>query len=255
MARTQPREQRLLVAARYREATHDWPEAIATYRTLWDLFYDNPEYGLRLANAQIGAGKPRDAVATIAVLRARADKKISDPRTDLQEAFADGLQSDTAGKLALASRAADAAMRLTARQLAAEAYLQKGDALYGMSRNDDALEAYRSAEAIHRQLGNQFGMASVLLHSAGRETAAWSVPAELRLARHDTVHARQAIARGHQAFAEAHEFQARMQYRLTAARAARSRAGLRALVVELESKNWSALAAEARRALAGFTKG
>lgn len=47
--------------------------------------------------------------------------------------------------------------------LEAKAYQHKGDALFGLDKNEDALAAFQSAEAIHWKLGNTFGIASVLL--------------------------------------------------------------------------------------------
>jgi TolB-like protein len=41
-----PREQRLLMEARYYAAIHEWDKAIDLYRTLFNFFPDNPDYGL-----------------------------------------------------------------------------------------------------------------------------------------------------------------------------------------------------------------
>jgi hypothetical protein len=83
------------------------------------------------------------------------------------------------------------------------------------------------------------------------------VLAESYLAQRKAGQARSAIQRGHEAYLATHEFQARMKYRLvsalvTAAAGDRTRAAqeLRTLLAELESKNWSQLASEARQALA-----
>src|SRR5690348_14223467 len=51
------KEQGLLVQGGYRETTREWDKAIEAYRYLAVLYPDNPEYGLRLARAQIAAGK------------------------------------------------------------------------------------------------------------------------------------------------------------------------------------------------------
>ncbi len=95
------------------------------------------------------------------------------------------------------------------------------------------------------------------LKASAREAAAYAVVAECYLAQHKVKQASAAIERGRPLFLETHEFQARAKYRLAAARvhaAAGDRAGasqeLRALLGELESKNWSQLASETRRALA-----
>ncbi|MDX1583506.1 MAG: protein kinase, partial [Thermoanaerobaculia bacterium] len=63
-----PREERLLIEARYHEAASQWDEAIATYRRLRGIAPDNIEYGLSLARAQANAGDAQ-ALETIDELR------------------------------------------------------------------------------------------------------------------------------------------------------------------------------------------
>ena len=74
--------------------------AIEIYQTLFRFFPDNLEYGLRLANAQISSGAPKDALATIAAIL-RKSERASDPRIDLAEAAAAenrlGLQAHAGG--------------------------------------------------------------------------------------------------------------------------------------------------------------
>ncbi len=158
-----PREQRLLIEARYHAAEHDWPRAIANYRSLWDLFSDNPDYGLLLARAQYAAGKPKEALATIAALRRRMEASVADPRIDLTEARTAALQSDFQTMLRAASAAAMTAQRLNARTLMAEAEQVRGDAFYNIDRLDEAMASYRSSEQLDRELGDDFGLASILL--------------------------------------------------------------------------------------------
>jgi serine/threonine protein kinase/tetratricopeptide (TPR) repeat protein len=162
-----PREQRLSIEANYHEALHDWLPAISTCRTLWDLFPDNPEYGLRLARVQDLGGAPKDALATLTVLRTRPGSGQADTGIDLEEAQAALHQSDHARELAAAQRAYRSASRLNARLLMAVALQEQGDALYGLERNEEALAPYRAADLIYRDLGNDFGVASIL-HREGR---------------------------------------------------------------------------------------
>jgi serine/threonine protein kinase len=157
------REDRLLVTARYHETSNEWSQAAADYHALWDLFNDNPEYGLKLARSQSEAGKPADALATLQTLRAMPGGNAGDPRIDLEESYAAGIQSDYNRKLAASTRAYNTAARMNARVLAADASLDQGDALYGLSRLDDSLAAYRVAEATSRDLGDTFGMANIIL--------------------------------------------------------------------------------------------
>jgi hypothetical protein len=83
------------------------------------------------------------------------------------------------------------------------------------------------------------------------------VLAECYLAQHQPGQARRAIQRGHESFVATHEFLARMRYRLVASKStaaagyrARATQEMRALLAELESKDWSLLASETRQALA-----
>ena len=83
-----PREQSLSVEARYYVTARDWDRATDLYRTLFGFFPDNLDYGLRLTEAQVEAGKLDDSQATIQALRKLPPPSGEDPRIDLQEATA-----------------------------------------------------------------------------------------------------------------------------------------------------------------------
>lgn len=57
------REERLSVEARYRETAGEWNKAVEIYRGLFAFVPDNLEYGLRLANGQVAAGRGNGLVA------------------------------------------------------------------------------------------------------------------------------------------------------------------------------------------------
>ena len=57
-------EERLRVEGQYHEVSHEWDKAVETYRSLYQASPDNLDYGLSLANAQISAGKVKDALET-----------------------------------------------------------------------------------------------------------------------------------------------------------------------------------------------
>jgi eukaryotic-like serine/threonine-protein kinase len=78
-----PREQRLLIEARYREASGDWAKATDIYRALFEFFPDNLDYGLALADDQVNAGNAKEAVNTVAALRNLPASLSNDPRIDL----------------------------------------------------------------------------------------------------------------------------------------------------------------------------
>ncbi|MGA9413415.1 MAG: serine/threonine-protein kinase, partial [Terriglobales bacterium] len=77
------REDRLLIEARYREASKEWDNAADSYRTLFGFFSDNLEYGLLLARAQTRGGKGKEALATVESLRRLPPPVGNDARIDL----------------------------------------------------------------------------------------------------------------------------------------------------------------------------
>jgi len=80
-----PPEIGLEIQGRYRESANDWPSAASTYRTLFNLFPDNLNYGLRLASEQLHLN-PVDAEHTLTTLRKLPSPLGDDPRIDLMEA-------------------------------------------------------------------------------------------------------------------------------------------------------------------------
>jgi eukaryotic-like serine/threonine-protein kinase len=78
-------EERLWVEGQYRETAKEWDKAVEVYRALFHSFPDNVDYGLRLANAQNSADKPRDALSTVEVLRRLPLEARDDPRISLME--------------------------------------------------------------------------------------------------------------------------------------------------------------------------
>ena len=105
------REDRLVVEARYRETNNEAERAIDIYRTLWNYFSDNLDYGLQLAGAQTAAAKGREALTTVEALRKLGAPASLDPRIDLAEALAAAALSDFQGSQVAAARAAEKARR------------------------------------------------------------------------------------------------------------------------------------------------
>ena len=81
-------EDRLLVEGDYRLVNRDFDKAIDVYRTLFTLFPDNLDYGLRLAHAQSEGSKPKDVLATTEGLRKLPRGDSDDARIDLVEGTA-----------------------------------------------------------------------------------------------------------------------------------------------------------------------
>lgn len=201
-----PREDRLAIEGRFREAQGEWLQATEVYTELWTTFPDELDYGLRLVNAQTAAAQPADALATVERLRQLPPPLGDDPRIDLSAAEAAAALGRADLQLEAASRAAQAAaargvaaQQARAELLAAQAQRRRGELeaaslrartaleLYETSRLEqgvagavtalanldfdqgrlDAADAgYRRAEDIHRRLGDRGGIAASLNNRA-----------------------------------------------------------------------------------------
>jgi tetratricopeptide (TPR) repeat protein len=80
-----PPETKLAIQGQFQESQADWASAAATYRTLFNLFPDNLNYGLRLAAEQLHLS-PSDAQQTLSSLRKLPAPIGADPRIDLMDA-------------------------------------------------------------------------------------------------------------------------------------------------------------------------
>jgi len=157
-----PRANRLSIEGGYREITHDWAKAAETYRTLWEFFPDNVDYGLRLANAQSSSGHAKDALATLAALRKLPLPSGDDPRIDLAEATAADWLGDLHGEAAAAERVVQKAKAQGARVLIARARLSEGGALGDLGEAAKAMQALDESRQIYSEVGDQQGVARAL---------------------------------------------------------------------------------------------
>ena len=154
-------EKQLLIKGRYQEYTGDRANAAATYQKLWALNRNSPDYALRLAAAQTSAGAPTDALRTLDSIHSASKNTADTARADLQKARAYELLSKYQQELSDAESAAKAADAIGARELKAEALQVKGDALREMNRFDEAVNVYAESEAISREAGDLYEVASI----------------------------------------------------------------------------------------------
>jgi len=159
LSRTLDRETRLRIEARYHEAERQWTQAVEIYRSLWIFYPDNLDYGLRLAAAQVAAGRGADALATVAQLRKLPSPADDDPRLDLAEAAAAGSQSDYRRQAAAAGRAVDKSRAAETRSLTARALLLQAGAHRELGDLEPALAAATAARDIYAALGDRGGQA------------------------------------------------------------------------------------------------
>jgi eukaryotic-like serine/threonine-protein kinase len=160
------RQDRLSVEGHYREATREWDKAIEIYKTLFEFFPDNLDYGLRLASLQDSGGKGKEALGTLDTLRRLPSPAGQDPRIDLMEAVVSrGLSESRRGQEA-ASRAARTALAQGARHLLARARFEEGSNLQNLGQMDEALAALEEAERLFREAGDLRGMAGSMNNRA-----------------------------------------------------------------------------------------
>ena len=150
-----PRAERLLVKARYHEVSKQWDQAIEVYRSLFDFFPDNIDYGLDLAKAQISGGKGKDALETVASLHMLPPPLGSDARIDLVDANAADSQGDLKHALASADSAIQKARLAGASLLAADALIVRSNMLQGLGRLDEASSALNESQQMFQAAGDK----------------------------------------------------------------------------------------------------
>ena len=133
-------EERRSIEGRYRQLASQWDQATVIYRSLWEVFQDEPNYALELAKVQTAAGKGQDALATVEELR-KFPGMDEDPRVDLARAFAAESLSDVKQQQASAAVAAEKASKQGSRYLAAQAYWQECSALYALGELEKGVAA------------------------------------------------------------------------------------------------------------------
>ena len=171
-----PRESFLLIEGQLRELVNEPDRAIQIYRSLWTVFPDNAEYGLRLASAQTATGKGKEALVTIQELRKLTG--ADDLRVDLAEAAAAEALGDFTREQSVASQAAAKAEARRSRLLAAAALLRESWARNQVGDRKAALEVAERAKAIYAEVGDRAGEARAwkniadVLDDGGDSTAA-----------------------------------------------------------------------------------
>ncbi|MGA2132060.1 MAG: tetratricopeptide repeat protein [Bryobacteraceae bacterium] len=161
-----PPPDRLPIEARYRETNSEWDQAIRIYRRLIEQFPDNADYGLRMARAQINAGRANDALLTLDSLH-----KLPVPLVD--EAAISFVKSQAAEQLgnfelaqASASEAAAVAHTREAQVLEADSRAMECRQLVQLSRLEQAAAACQIARAIYARTGDRLGLAASMAYLA-----------------------------------------------------------------------------------------
>jgi len=156
------REQHLWIEGRYYETSGAWDKAVDVFRTLFNFFPDNLDYGLHLAKAETEAGKLDESQRTIDALRKTA-LGARDPRVDITEADVAQNRPDYKQELEAAKQAQKKAEAIGARLLVAQSlYIQAhGTGLMGDPRKSMALAS--EARQIFASVGDRYREAHVLM--------------------------------------------------------------------------------------------
>jgi eukaryotic-like serine/threonine-protein kinase len=170
-----PRQSLLRIEACYRTAAREQDKAEEVLRRLASAYPDEPDYVLELAEAQLVAGRAREALASVEALR-RAENGSAEPRLDRLEARAAGALGDVRRQQEAAARAAAGALAREARIEAAEARLTEADAWARLGEPKKAAAAVSEARRTFTQAGERLGVARALAAAADLQLAQQALP-------------------------------------------------------------------------------
>lgn len=175
-----PAEQYLQIEAQQFDLQADHAQAIDTWQKLVALRPQNPDYRFQLIDAQLGAGKPDDAEASLDALR-KLSGDAGDPRIELAATQIAATRDNQPTRLAHARLALQQAQARGETGLIANAELQLGIAL---SQDAQAEPLLRRAAADFRSGGNPHG-----------EALAWQNLGNLQFANNQIAPARETYQR------------------------------------------------------------
>ncbi len=167
-----PRVEALAIEGRFRSSLRDWPAAIEIGHALWRLFRDDPEYGLRLAQALLDAGRAGEALAVVGELKTLPPPADADPRIDLYEARAADALSELKRSLEAALRAAEKARAAGSRSHLARALYEEGIARRKLGEPEASRRALVESRRLAGEAGDRNGAAMAILSVANLDRAA-----------------------------------------------------------------------------------
>jgi len=156
-----PRKDALLIEARFQESSGDWTRAIEIYNSLW-TYFDDLEYGLYLADAEVSAGEATNAMSTIRALHNLPPPMRDDPRIDLAEAGAAEALSDFKREIETASQSIERARRGGQRALEAQAFWMQCNAYRSLTDFQNAYDAAEHARDTFASIQDKLGVARSL---------------------------------------------------------------------------------------------
>jgi DNA-binding winged helix-turn-helix (wHTH) protein/tetratricopeptide (TPR) repeat protein len=156
------REERFVVEGRYRDIDHEYDKAIEIYRSLFVLFPDNLDYGLKLAAVQVRAGKGHDALATVESLRKLMPPASELPLIDWQEVAAWEALGEIKPQEQPLARAVELARAQGSRLILARARQEQCWVFSHLEQLQDAVAACRESRDIYASAGDGYGEANSL---------------------------------------------------------------------------------------------
>lgn len=179
-----PQQIRLGIQARTHEVRGEWDRAAEIYTELRRAWPDDLEHGLRLAKAQLSAGRTPASLATLAGLRRLASPAGDDPRLDLAEGDAFFRLGEYRRALEAAERGIAGAESRGLFLVAAAGRFDRAWSLARLGRQAEALADFATARTLYLRTGDrgaaaasQIGRAGVL-QATGRTAEAWKAYAE-----------------------------------------------------------------------------
>ncbi len=158
------REERLLIEARAHELSSETAQAVESYRSLWEFFPDNVDYGLALIRTQIAAGHAVDAEKTLAQLRKLPVSEADAASIDLAQAGIASSLSDFPQQQSVAEQAADRGRAIGAKLLEAHALQLEANAWERMGQTQKSIDRSQHAEDLFVAAGDRRGAAVTLLN-------------------------------------------------------------------------------------------
>jgi eukaryotic-like serine/threonine-protein kinase len=162
------RPDRLWIEAEYRLHNKEPQKAIDIYRSLFDVFPDNIEYGLSLANATRRHGRAKDSLSAVEALRRLAPPAGDDPRIDLAEAEASAVLADFHREQQAAEKARAKAEAQGSILLVARAQMEEGRAFEDLGEPRNSIPLFREAKEKYSRVGDRGQVAQALLNLANQ---------------------------------------------------------------------------------------
>jgi eukaryotic-like serine/threonine-protein kinase len=155
------RESRLAIEAQYRNSTGEFKREAELYKSLFNFFPDNVEYGLSLSKSQYFAGEFQEANSTLDTLQRLPSPQGDDPRIDHVRSIVAIALGDNKKALTLAERVELRAQERGGRRLAAQALQNQCLLLSKLGESAKANTACDKSRTIYSNIGDFGGEAAV----------------------------------------------------------------------------------------------